>query len=429
MELAEERCDAADLYYQTGENRSVEFENNKLKQITSNQSCGVGLRVIVNGRIGFASTTDFRRPERIVDMAIESAGFGEKAVFEMPKPSNPSSEVKTNDPRVAEIPLEELVNMGKEGLSQSREANSDYLFNAGLSTSHGASRLLNTEGLDIESEGSMMSAGIEIEDMNDNGILDVHEYKSWSRPFDGLLDLTEQALEKMAHGSTLTEAPSERIPMIFTPKTAGNLLSPVLSALNGKLVQKGASLLAGKIGEKVIDERLSIHDAPHIDWAPGSAPFDDEGLLTGRMPLIENGMVKNYFLDLQTAGLLKMPATANGGRSCSSRPSPSSSNIVLNAGTTPYPEMVKDVKCGIIIDQTLGSGQSNTLAGEFSVNVALGFLVKDGKIAGRVKDCMVAGNVYDILSQIEAVGLERRWLGSSCLPAIRIGGLRLAADV
>jgi PmbA protein len=82
---------------------------------------------------------------------------------------------------------------------------------------------------------------------------------------------------------------------------------------------------------------------------------------------------------------------------------------------------------GILVDQVLGSGQSNVLAGEFSVNVALGFLVEDGRIQGRVKDCMVAGNSYEVLNQVRAISTQREWQGSDLLPSICVEGLKLAA--
>ncbi len=429
IELAAEKCGAADLYYLSTEGRSVVFENNKLKRVTSGQSAGAGLRVIVDGRIGFASTSDLRSPERLVAMAVESAGFGEKARFELPKSDGVfAKHLKTCDPTAASITPEQMVETGREALHLSRERNDDYLFSGGISVSHGLERFLNTEGLDLRCEISHMAAGANIEEVKDGGLLDVYEGKSWGRPFDSMTDITETALEKMEMAATVVKARGGTIPMVFTPKAVENLLSPVMTALNGKMVQKGASILAGKIGEQVVDQQLSIYDDAIVDWAPGSSPFDGEGMATGRLPLIEKGVVKNYLLDLQTAALLGMEPTGSGYRSTSGRPSPGSSNSMVPPGSVPYKDIIADMDYGLIVDQTLGDGQSNTLAGEFSVNVALGFLVEKGQIKGRVKDCMVAGNVYEVLSNIEDVGSEQKWEGSACVPAIRVGGLKPAFE-
>jgi PmbA protein len=123
-----------------------------------------------------------------------------------------------------------------------------------------------------------------------------------------------------------------------------------------------------------------------------------------------------------------MQSTGSGRRSYASQPSPGGSNTVVEPGTDSFVDMIAGLKRGLIVDQTLGAGQSNILAGEFSVNVWLGFLVEDGHVRGRVKDCMVAGNVYEVLKRVEAVGSEAQWLGSTCVPPIMVGGLKLAAQ-
>jgi PmbA protein len=182
------------------------------------------------------------------------------------------------------------------------------------------------------------------------------------------------------------------------------------------------------MNERVLDESISIWDDPSVPWAPGSGPCDDEGMPTRKFALVEDGRVSSFMLDLQTAGLLDMQPTASGYRSWSSRPSPASSNTVVSGGDVPYEDLLGGLGRALVVDQTLGSGQSNTLAGEFSVNVSLGFLVENGEIRGRVKDCMVAGNVYELLNNVEWVGMERKWVGSDYLPAICVRGIRPAVS-
>ena len=99
---------------------------------------------------------------------------------------------------------------------------------------------------------------------------------------------------------------------------------------------------------------------------------------------------KNYIYDLQTAGIMNAKSTGNGTRSFASQPSPGNSNVIIEPGEMKFEDMIKDMKRGILVDQVLGGGQSNILAGEFSVNIDLGFLVENGEIVGRVKglyDC------------------------------------------
>ncbi len=427
LQAACRRFDAAEVFEEAGETVSVRFEDSRLKEIRTQQRRGVGLRVIGEGRIGFASTTDLREPQRLVEQAGASAAFGDEARFEMPGRPAEVPHVATCDGAMEDVSAEQMVEMGREGLEMSRRANEDYLFACHLTRAAHRQRVLNTAGLDFAYESSRMSASVEVEEVRDDGLLQVYEYRTWSRPFDSVSDLTRTALEKARDAAAVAPTRLEAMPMVFTPKALGNLWYPIETALNGKLVHKGSSVLRGRIDEQVLDPRITITDNPTIDWAPGSCPLDDEGVVARRRPLFEAGVLRTYLADLQTAGLLGIDPTGHGFRSYSSRPSPSSTNTVVEPGDTSFDEMLAGMKRGLVIEHTLGSGQSNILAGEFSVNVALGFLVEGGEVQGRVKDCMVAGNVYEILGQVEAIGSERQWFGSTWAPPIMVGGLKLAA--
>jgi len=428
LEIAAARFSAAEVFEENSETVSVDFEDNRLKEITTRQMRGVGLRIIHEGRIGFSSTTDLRRPERLVEMAAASAQFGDEAAFELRGQPDGAPQVELYDDRTASMSAERMVEMGREGLDLCRKANPGYLYAAQLGATVHLQRVLNTAGLDFEYPSTGMRASVEIEEVTDEGLLQVYEYRTWGTSFDTLADLARRVLDKMADASTVAPATPQEMPMIFTPKALDNLLMPIQVALNGKQVHKGASVLRGRIGEQVLDERLSISDDPTIPFAPGSCPVDDEGVPAARRPVFEGGVLRTYFADLQTAGLLGIEPTGHGFRGYSSRPSPSGTNTIIAPGETSLAEMKRDMERGLIIDETLGSGQSNVLAGEFSVNVLLGFLVEQGRIVGRVKDCMVAGNVYEVLSRVEAIGSERQWLGSVCAPPIMIRGLKLAAQ-
>lgn len=193
-------------------------------------------------------------------------------------------------------------------------------------------------------------------------------------------------------------------------------------------MQKGASPLTNRLGEKIIDARVSIYDDATIDFADMSYPVDSEGVPARRTPLFEKGVLINYIFDLQTAGIMKTQSTGNGNRGFSSQPSPGYSNIIVETGDMPFDSMVKDIKCGILVDQVLGGGQSNVLAGEFSVNIDLGYLIENGEIIGRVKDCMIAGNVFDLFNNIVAIGDRAEWHGSTKVPPFYFKSVNVAGN-
>ncbi len=428
LEGAAKRFDQAEAFEESGETLSVSFEDNRLKEITTRQFRGVGLRVIHEGRVGFASTTDLRDASRLVEMAAASAAYGDKAQFDLPAQPSGAPEAETYDKSVPRVSAARMVEMGNEGLALSRQANDEYLYGCGISRSTHRQRILNTRGLDVVREATDMDGSVGVQEIRDGSILQAYEFRAWGKRFATVADLTETVLDKMKKASVVVAAKLEAMPMIFAPKAAGNLLHPLEFALDGKHVHKGSSILRGRLGQQVFDERITITDDPTVPFAPSTCPTDDEGTPTRRQDLFEKGVLKTFMADLQTAALLGIPPTGHGFRSYATRPSPSPTNVMVMGGDASFDDMLRGMKRGLIIDQTLGSGQSNIMAGEFSVNVELGFLVEDGRVVGRVKDCMVAGNVYEVLKHVEAVGSEGQWLGSTCVPPIMVGGLKLAAQ-
>ena len=211
------------------------------------------------------------------------------------------------------------------------------------------------------------------------------------------------------------------MPVIFTPVGVGVLLLTLILGFNGKNVFLGWSPLAGKLGEKIADERFSLIDNPLIDYAGSSGKYDGEGVPHQITPLIEDGVVKNFLYDLDTAGRAGAKTTGNGV-GCNP------SNLVIKESDTSYEEMIKSTKEGLLVHNVMGLGQGNPISGEFSVNVNLGYKIENGEIAGRVKDVMLAGNVYDALKDIAAIGDEARWAyGSLLTPPVKINKLSVVA--
>jgi PmbA protein len=146
---------------------------------------------------------------------------------------------------------------------------------------------------------------------------------------------------------------------------------------------------------------------------PASRPFDDEGVASRRIPLIDRGVVRSFMYDLQTAGLTKTDSTGSAERSLASQPAISTTSLVIDPGSTTFDEMVGGIKEGLIVEDLMGAGQGNVMGGDFSGNVLLGYKIENGEIVGRVKDTMVAGNVHQALAELSAIGSEARWINGS----------------
>ena len=427
LDLALKDSDSAEVIYEEGESRSISFENNKLKSVYTKSIRGIGLRVIKDGKIGFSSTTDFRNPQQLVINALESANFGQEAKFEFQTKSQ-LKDTKLFDENVVNYPIDKGIQLGNEAIEKILSVNPGYECGVSIGKGVGKSRLLNSKGLDTSTRSTSFGTSMDILFVKEKGLLWVGEGESSARVDDDLSKLTTKMLYDLKLAEKEVDISTAAYPVVFTSKAIGNLLSTFESGCNGKLVQKGVSPLTGKLGDKIIDERISIYDDPTIDYADGSYDCDDEGVPAQRTPMFEAGVLKNYIFDLQTAGIMNTKSTGNGTRSFSSQPSPGNSNVIVEPGDMKFEDMIKDMKRGILVDQVLGGGQSNVLAGEFSVNIDLGYLVENGEIVGRVKDCMVAGNVFDVFNNIIALGDKSDWHGSLRVPPFYFKSINLAGN-
>lgn len=403
-------AEEAEVFCFTAEETTVAFEANRLKHVQSKQSTSVALRIIKDGRIGYATATSLKETRNIVGSALETAAFGMKAEFEFP-PASAYPGINTYDPAVKKVSTEEMTGLGEKLISTLRKHTPELLCEAAVSRSTANVRLMNTRGGQAEYRHSVFSLGVEGQLIRGTDMLFVWDSISSCRPVKDVSVITDEVLQQLENSRTLASVRSGGMPVIFTPKgIASSLIHPLTAGFNGKLVLEGSSPVGNKLEQQVFDERFSLHDDPTIEYQPGSRICDDEGVPSRRTPLIENGVVKNFLYDLQTAALAGKKSTGSGARH-GGMPSPSPSAFIISTGDASFSDMLSDIREGLVIEQLMGASQGNVLGGDFSGNVLLGYKIENGKIAGRVKDTMVSGNVYRMLRQIGAVGSEAVWVG------------------
>ena len=423
---------AAEVFSVESESRTVQFEANQAKNVSTRQSSGHALRLISQGgRVGFASTTDGSRVDELTDRASASSEYGAEALFEMPgQASYPM--VESVDARVSDITADEMLEVGGEIVARVLGEFPDALCDVHVTTVRHEQRLVNSTGANIESLGTQHGISFGAEIISGTDMLSVWDgISSGSRLLDDDVDVAvERMLASLRNSQRIVPAPvGDDIPVVFTPPGfAGSLLPPLLSGVSGTNVATGSSPLIDRWGEKAFDERVTLYDDPLRPLTSGTRRADDEGVAARRVSLIADGVIGSPILDLQTAAKCDMEPNGCGLRGLGTTPSPSTSFVRMAAGDTDTESMVGDVERGIVVQQLLGAGQGNQLGGELRANLSLGFLIESGEIAGRVKDTMISGNVYDVLNRVDAISSDARvvW-GSRELPMLRCTGVEVAA--
>ncbi len=394
---AKKVAEEVEVFTVSSEETPVQFEANRLKHIQSKQSCGVALRIVKQGKIGYGATTRLDDSQSLVNMAAETAQFGTPAKFEFPTPAL-YPQIEVFNPNVESIPTEDMVKLGEKLITTVREHTPDIVCEAGVTKDIISIRIINSRGGEANYQKSIFSLGIHGTLIRNTDMLFVGESESSCHPLLETKAVTEEVLHQLELAKNQASIPSRQLPVVFTPKGAACALIPsLMTAFNGKVVLEGASPIGNRIGQQVFDKKLSLWDNPTIAYRPVSRPCDDEGTPSQCTPLIEQGTVASFLYDLQTAALANTKSTGNSSRSRGGLPAPSPSAFVIAPGNTTFDEMVQDIKEGLVIELLMGAEQGNILGGDFSGNVLLGYKVESGKIVGRVKDTMLSGNIYQVL--------------------------------
>jgi PmbA protein len=411
LERALKVAQQAEVYFVSSVETPAHFEANRLKRLETIESQGIALRIVKDGRLGFASTTNLHDIQGLINKAVEVSAFGAQARMEFPGKSD-YPEVPVYDPAAEGITSDHLAQVGQNVIDALRAHNPDVLCEATASKTISSITILNSRGCNLSFTQSNFEVSLEGTVIQGTDMLFVYDTLHSGRPILDTQQLTQSLAQQLELGRKVASPISGAMPVIFTPRGVGGaMLWPLSSALNGRSVLQGTSPLTGRLGERIVDEGFTLWDDPTIPMMQGSGMADDEGVPSRRLPLIHRGVAANFLYDLQTAGQAGKASTGSAIRwSLGMTPMPSASVTILEPGKTAFEDMVKDMKRGIIVETMLGAGQSNILAGDFSGNVLLGYRVEEGKVLGRVKDTVVSGNIYEVLNSLAGIGKESRWI-------------------
>ena len=219
---------------------------------------------------------------------------------------------------------------------------------------------------------------------------------------------------------------TQRVPIVFDPLVAGALLGHVFEAVNGDSIYRGASFLAGKLGQKIAGANVTIVDDGTMVGGFGSSPFDGEGVPTRRTVVIDQGVLSSYLLNTYTAKKLKMQTTGNASRGLAGTPGIGAGNFFMNKGTRAPKDILGDIKEGLYVTEFLGFGV-NLVTGDFSRG-ASGVWIQNGELTFPVEEVTVAGNLGDMLNSIAEIGDDLEFRGSVACPTLRIDGMTVAGE-
>jgi PmbA protein len=243
-----------------------------------------------------------------------------------------------------------------------------------------------------------------------------------ARGFDGLEPAEEVgriAAQRALRRLKPVKMPTQRVPVIFDPRAGRSLLDNIFEAVHGTSIYRHESFLAGRLGEKVASEDLTVIDDATLPGLFGTSPFDDEGVASRRTVVIDHGVLKSYLLNTYAARKLGMKTTGNASRGLTGNAGIGHGNFFAEKGVQTPEQLIAGVANGFYVTELIGFGV-NIVTGDYSRGAA-GLWIRDGELAFAVSEVTVAGNLKDMLLGLEAVASDLDFRGAVAAPTLKIG--------
>lgn len=428
-------ADEAEVFLEVGRQSSCRVRDGEIEHLTEAMSKGMGLRVFVKGRLGFAYTSDFNEGSlnAFVDRALQLAEAAAPNKFNgLPS----STEVKGPRTKLSALYDSAVANLAsdwkiKAALEAERAAKAvdprihafdsvgagDYVSEVFVASSAGLSdgysgTYVYIYASPVGSENGQLQTGTWM------------DYKRFLNELDSPEAIGREAGRRVVRMLGARKVKSQRVPVVFDPRMAAAFVSGIAGAANGDMVYKKSSVFAPLKGKKVASANVTIVDDGVLERGISTAPFDGEGVPTRKTAIISKGRLENFLYDAFTGRKAKARSTGNAERSYSSLPSIGLNNLYLEAGETSPEEIIRGVPDGFYVTSMLGRG-ADPVTGDFSRG-ANGLWIENGELAYPVQEVTVAGNLLQMLKDVDAVGTDLEFRGSVAAPTLRFSELTVS---
>jgi len=423
-------ADAADAMMVRSASLDASWRMGKNEGVERSEASDLGLRVLVGKRQAVVSTTDLG--DGAVDEIVERAIAMARAVPEDPycglaDPARLATSVPDLDLAATEEPgSEKLLEFAAEAEDAARAI--DGITNTeGAEASWGRSSvaLANSDGFAGTYAGTRFSVVASVVAGRDTGMERDYDYHS-TRHLGDLerpADIGRRAGERAVKRLNPRKQKSGQVPVVFDPRVSGGFLRLLAMSISGNAIVRGTSFLHDKLDEKLFADGITIVDDPLRKRGLSSRPFDGEAVGCERQIVIDDGRLATWILDSRSARQLELATTGNASRGPSSPPSPSPSNLYMEAGAETPDQMIGAIESGFYVTEMMGMSFNST-TGDYSRGAA-GFWIDKGELAYPVSEMTVAGNLLDMYPRMTpASDLTFRY--GLDVPTLRVDGLTVA---
>jgi PmbA protein len=425
---SEAECTAAE-----GEEFSAGVRMDEIEKLTEAGSRAIGIRVLVGQRAGSSYTSDLSKDgiERMVKTALDLAAITSEDPFAgLPEENECGSagELRLYDDAVARLEPGWKIEQAKcaEKAAFAADPRIQNSEGASFDSYIGFRVFANSRGF-VGSYRTSSCGVSAVPVAKQNGSMERDYWSSSARAVAGLEpaeSVGRIAAERAVRRLNPRKVATQKVPVVFEPRTARALLGDLFDAVNGSAIYRGASFLVGKLGERIASDRVTIVDDAIMPGLFGSSPFDDEGVRARRTVVVERGVLKSYLLNSYSARKLGLKTTGNASRGLSGNAGVGPGNFFIEAGTKTPDQIIREVRSGFYITQLIGTA-ANTVTGDYSSG-ASGLWIENGELAYPVSEVSVAGNLKDMLLDLREAGSDLEFRSSVAAPTILIGEMTVS---
>ncbi|MDR2383214.1 MAG: TldD/PmbA family protein [Prevotellaceae bacterium] len=399
----------------SGSNSSFEYRNKNLDKLQQASENRMEIELFVDERYGSYSTNRIEKASlfKFISSAIESTRYLDKDPMRtLPDPARyykgAMFTLDTYDKKFDEANVETKLALARNMVDEIYGIDSKIIsITAEYSDGDNFVYMISSNGFEGETAHSNYFLYSTVAMKGDD---DARPSSSWFETamyFDNLVknNIGKKAYERTLRKLGQTKIDSGRYPMLLDNTQSSSLLSPLLSAMNGGALHQKNSFLINKLNEKIISDKVTVIDEPHIKSAFGARMFDREGVATVKRNLIEKGVLKTYFIDTYNAAKLNMEPTIS-----------SSSTVNFDLGTRSHEQILASIDKGIWVTGFNG-GNTNSGTGDFSFGIE-GFLIERGKPVKPVNEMNITGNLLTLWNNVLEIGNDPRLNSSQRVPSL-----------
>ncbi len=423
-------ADEAEAYAVAGRQIDADLQKNDIQIAKSMGTDGLGLRIFRRGSMGFAYVNGFKEADarELVELALGIAATAPPDRYNgLPDPTPISQREGIFDSAMESYGVEHAVEDALAMLRAAREYDERVTIDGGgVAAGVGTKAIVSSRGVRaIETESSIYCYIMGM--AKDGEAISSFDYQFDSARSASGIDPAAMArvfAAKVVDSLGAVKGESFNGTVILAPKAAADIVVySIEHSVSASAIQKGTSRFCDLLGESVAGEILTVTDDAALPGGFATTSFDREGMAPVTLPLIENGVLKNYIYDSYTGRKDGRTSNGHAGGGASSVPSVSTTNVVVEAGESALDDMIAGTDRGVLV--TRFSGNVDPVSGDFSGVVKGGHMIRGGKLAEPLSGIMIAGDIFDLLPNVTAISRETERIFSVVVPYMSFDGVAI----